>query len=43
MLRGLSESKTPEETLRGLLAIFWAQGFNVGTLYADMQGGERTV
>jgi hypothetical protein len=39
MLRGLAQSKTPEETIRGLLAIAWAQGFNVGALYADKQRG----
>ncbi|AEY94101.1 hypothetical protein SHJG_8838 [Streptomyces hygroscopicus subsp. jinggangensis 5008] len=39
MLRGLAQSKTPEETIRGLLAITWAQGFNVGALYADKQRG----
>ncbi|MFE1453392.1 hypothetical protein [Streptomyces olivaceoviridis] len=39
MLRGLAQSDTPEETIRGLLASTWAQGFNVGTLYADKQRG----
>ncbi|MCX4681415.1 hypothetical protein OG413_40165 [Streptomyces sp. NBC_01433] len=39
MLRGLAESKSPEATLRGLIAIAWAQGFNVGAMYADKHGG----
>ncbi|MEU5239693.1 hypothetical protein ACH4UR_25470 [Streptomyces lydicus] len=37
MLRGLAESKTPEKTIRGLVAITWAQGFNIGAMYADKQ------
>ncbi|MCG7522890.1 hypothetical protein MHW47_00270 [Streptomyces sp. OfavH-34-F] len=40
-LRGVADSSTPEDTLRGLLAIIWAQGFNVGTMYAERQGKEQ--
>ena len=35
LLRGLAESATPEQTIRGLLAVAWAQGFNVGAMYVD--------
>lgn len=38
LLRGITDSATSEETLRGLLAMIWAQGFNVGTMYAEKQG-----
>jgi hypothetical protein len=38
LLRGLAESDAPEAMIRGLLAISWAQGFNVGAKYSDRRG-----
>lgn len=40
ILRSLEASESPEEMLHGLLAVLWAQGFNVGAMYTENQGAK---
>ncbi|MER5883092.1 hypothetical protein ABT160_04615 [Streptomyces sp. NPDC001941] len=40
LLEGIRVSENPEKLLQGFLAIWWAQGFNVGAMYAEKHGAD---